>query len=155
MFESDLDLDLAAEFDKALGKEEADQVPLFKLTDKKPDPELAAEVREKLNQGIGVRLIDHYRQAELGAFKTLARYQQVLLAAMLMRAGARIPDAVLQYVRGLVTNVPCRKAFDIHELGFCAAGKAQFLAALDGYAEGVPRDFREARYVRGESNIQH
>ncbi|KAB8248731.1 hypothetical protein BDV35DRAFT_378718 [Aspergillus flavus] len=77
-----------------------------------------------------------------------ARYRTIILGALMMRAGARIRAEDLQHLRDLVPQVHCtsRFALPLGDDGFRSPGRAQFLAALDHYQAGVPRNYQEPRY---------
>ncbi|QMW27160.1 hypothetical protein G4B84_002449 [Aspergillus flavus NRRL3357] len=76
-----------------------------------------------------------------------ARYRTIILGALMMRAGARIRAEDLQHLRDLVPQVHCtsRFALPLGDDGFRSPGRAQFLAALDHYQAGVPRNYQEPR----------
>jgi hypothetical protein len=63
----------------------------------------------------------------------------------MMRAGARIKPDDLQYLRGLVPQINSNHGFvlPIFDHGFREPGRVQFVAALDNYVPGTPRDFHE------------
>ncbi|KAJ5185770.1 Zinc finger MYND-type [Penicillium cf. griseofulvum] len=72
------------------------------------------------------------------------KYQTIILGALMMRCGARINAADLQHLRDLVPQVVCSPHWTpFGDLSFRTPGKAQFLAALDHYEPGVPRNFQE------------
>ncbi|KAK8070207.1 C6 transcription factor [Apiospora phragmitis] len=107
--------------------------------------ELAQDIvrtREQLDSGLGDKVFDLYRSNE----KThQCKYLVIVIGALFMRAGAKIRDGDFQHLRDLVPEIPCRAdnaSFDFDEV-FRAPGKAQFLAALDHYIPGTPRNFYE------------
>ncbi|RAQ40835.1 hypothetical protein AFGD_007134 [Aspergillus flavus] len=81
-----------------------------------------------------------------------ARYRTIILGALMMRAGARIRAEDLQHLRDLVPQVHCtsRFALPLGDDGFRSPGRAQFLAALDHYQAGVPRNYQEPSVDRLE-----
>ncbi|PIG81991.1 hypothetical protein AARAC_002210 [Aspergillus arachidicola] len=68
-----------------------------------------------------------------------AKYRTIILGALMMRAGD------LQHLRDLVPQIHCssRFALPLGDEGFRRPGRAQFLAALDHYQAGVPRNYQE------------
>ncbi|KOC07133.1 hypothetical protein AFLA70_206g001620 [Aspergillus flavus AF70] len=71
----------------------------------------------------------------------------IILGALMMRAGAKIRAQDLQHLRDLVPQIHCssRFALPLGDEGFRTPGRAQFLAALDHYQAGVPRNYLEPR----------
>ncbi|KAK1623603.1 hypothetical protein BDP81DRAFT_484805 [Colletotrichum phormii] len=104
--------------------------------------DLVVKIRERLDSGAGEKLLKKYRVLE---HKHQGQYQTIVIGALMMRAGANIKTHDLQHLRDLVPEVPCqyRFALPIMDHGFRDPGKAQFLAALDNYQPGTPRDFHE------------
>ncbi|KXH28183.1 hypothetical protein CSAL01_08409 [Colletotrichum salicis] len=98
---------------------------------------------EKHAQGLRVLVVKFRERLDSGGGDKL------LKNALMMRAGAKIKADDLQHLRDLVPKVPCqyRFALPIMDFGFRDPGKAQFLAALDNYQSGTPRDFHEPRQV--------
>jgi hypothetical protein len=111
--------------------------------------QLLAEVRQKLDSGLGEKLFKKYRakQPEPGDFFD-AKYCLIIIGALLMRSGAKIKDEHLRILRDLVPQIHCSNvyALPLFDEGFRGPGKVQFLAALDHYTPGVPRNFQEPRY---------
>ncbi|KAL2015196.1 hypothetical protein VTK56DRAFT_6072 [Thermocarpiscus australiensis] len=62
-----------------------------------------------------------------------------------MGTGAKIKDDDLQRLRQLASTVQSNETFTfpIFDTGFRGPGKRQFLAALDNYQPGTPRDFNQ------------
>lgn len=69
---------------------------------------------------------------------------ELILGAMMMRAGVEIPDAHMARLRELVPHLGCG-AYMRDDGTFANPGQAQYLAALDLYKAGTPRSFAEAR----------
>lgn len=161
LFEGDQDLDLVSDISYDVFKDnqpdptkstKADQ-PDSEEDEEDFDPSKdlllgdVAAIRAKLDgNGTGDALLAEYRAKE-GEFQ--GQYRILLLGALMMRAGARIRADDLQHLRELVPQVTCNEGstFVLWDDGFRGPGKRQFLAALDAYKEGVPRDFRAARCV--------
>ncbi|KAK1985055.1 hypothetical protein LZ30DRAFT_402207 [Colletotrichum cereale] len=162
LFESDIDLDLASDVDDIIlvrnGSESLrfshilDQSDLF-------DPSLAQDyyqieeyrlevekiiitIRNHLDSGLGDKLFDKYRTKENDF---LGQYRVVLVGALMMMAGAEIKKEHVQHLRDLVPHIDCHHGYTLpfNDLGFRGPGKAQFLAALDNYQPGTPRNYRE------------
>ncbi|KAF9888851.1 hypothetical protein FE257_008220 [Aspergillus nanangensis] len=172
LFEGDQDLDIACALPKSLsikntGKWLHSLSEMIHQTDKLAPQgareiyktqeyvdELANEivpwVRTKLNtDNLGDRLFaaSRARESEQDAFPP-NEYKIIVLGALMMRAGAKIKNEDLQHLRELVPRIHCSAgyALPIGDEGFRAPGRAQFLAALDHYQEGVPRNFQEPSY---------
>ncbi|EXF83338.1 hypothetical protein CFIO01_07427 [Colletotrichum fioriniae PJ7] len=107
---------------------------------------LITEIRGRLDSGVGDELFKKYRALE---HEHQGQYRTIVVGALMMRAGAKIKAEDLQHLRNLVPKIPCqyRFALPIVDFGFRDPGKAQFLAALDNYQPGTPRDFHEPRQV--------
>jgi hypothetical protein len=62
-----------------------------------------------------------------------------------MRAGAKIKDDDMQHLRELANRFPGKEGYQwpLSDDGFRGPGKAQFLAALDNYKPGTPRNYQE------------
>ena len=113
--------------------------------------EMVPYIRSKLDENdFGQTLLaaSRAREHEQRIFQD-GRYRTILLGAMMMRVGAKISDDDLQHLRSLVPDIHCsgRYQLPIGDEGFRSPGRAQFLAALDHHQAGVPRSFREPRYV--------
>lgn len=153
LFEGDRDLGMIRAFDVAIkrkagelqGLESLRGLELSKILhaqDKEMD-EAASEVRSRLDaddQGVG--LLRSFRALEFKD-KYEAKYSVILLSALMMLVGARIPPHDLQGLRELVPEIHCDHGYALclHDTGFWDPGRAQFLDALDHYQPGVPRDF--------------
>lgn len=107
---------------------------------------LVTEIRGRLDSGVGDELFKKYRALE---HEYQGQYRTIVVGALMMRAGAKIKADDFQHLRDLVPKIPCqyRFAMPIVDFGFRDPGKAQFLAALDNYQPGTPRDFHEPRQV--------
>lgn len=132
----------------ALGTNDEDEIPFSSIDSdyqNKELPDLIQAVRTKLDSGLGDRFFDKYRATE---GEEEGEYQLIIAGALLMRVGARIRDADLQHLRELVPKVVCNEGFcmPLYDEGFRGPGKRQFLAALDNYQAGIPRDYHEPRY---------
>jgi hypothetical protein len=113
--------------------------------------EIMPYVRAKLDaDNLGERLIAKNKTQE-GKLDwerfTSGEYKTIILGALLMRVGAKIKDEDLRHLRDLVPQVVCVPGtiWSLEDVGFRSPGKAQFLAALDAYEQGKPRDFQELR----------
>lgn len=105
--------------------------------------EAAAEVRSLLDaDGVGDELFKKLRAKE-SEDEGEGEYRVILLGSLMMLAGARIRPDDLQHLRKLVPKIHCSHgyALPLWDSGFRGPGRAQFLAALDHYQPGVPRDF--------------
>ncbi|CEJ58958.1 hypothetical protein PMG11_07597 [Penicillium brasilianum] len=170
LFEEDVDLDLACSLLEDLGfktkKWTYRPAQTVNQTDMMAPPECHAlystkeyaqklrdeiipYVRAKLDaNNLGERLIAKSKTQE-GKLDweryTSGEYKTIILGALLMRVGAKIKDEDLQHLRDLVPQVPCAPGtiWSLEDVGFRSPGKAQFLAALDAYEQGKPRDFQE------------
>ncbi|KAK8045453.1 C6 transcription factor [Apiospora rasikravindrae] len=159
LFEGDQDLDIACEINNTFqGDEEIRLSRLVHQTDmlapqdckdfyqtEEYKVELAQKIvedRRKLDAGFADRLFDIYRAKE---HEDQGKYRVVLVGALIMRAGAKIRDGDLQHLRDLVPEIHCSPKFALpmFDEGFRSPGKAQFLAALDHYTPGTPRNFSE------------
>lgn len=103
-------------------------------------------IRHKLDSGLGDELLAKQRSLEaeqdiLGSMKL----RTVMLAAIMMRHGAKIKDDDMEYLRELVPGIHCTEGagWPLNDSGFRGPGKRQFLAALDHYQAGNPRSFEE------------
>lgn len=83
--------------------------------------------RDRLNAGLGQQLLDK------------AKYRLCMLGALMMHLGAEIKPCDVNHLRKLAPDVTYHEE---GEDGFREAGKKQFIAALDYYKPGTPRDFR-------------
>lgn len=104
-------------------------------------------IREELDSGLGAVLFAKYRarETEHEDFGGRLKLRSVILAAILMRHGAKISDDDKKHVRELVPKIQCSEVCvsPLGDEGFRGPGKRQFLAALDHYQAGSPRDFEE------------
>lgn len=107
-----------------------------------------ASVRARLDAGHGNNLMKKYRDLEAAAkdewSKADLKYRIAILGALLMSTGAKIRDDDMQRLCELAEATPSREnyALPLWDQGFRGPGKRQFLAALDNYKPGTPRDFR-------------
>lgn len=103
------------------------------------------ELRAKFDDGRGDKLFAQYRAQE-GEYQ--GQYKVILLGALMMRVGAKIQDHDFQHLRDLVPQINCNEGYTmaIWDDGFRGPGKRQFLAAMNHYKAGVPRNFGAARY---------
>ncbi|GJC83148.1 hypothetical protein ColLi_05986 [Colletotrichum liriopes] len=167
LFEADTDIDIACELDNALVRSEgAESLRLSHMvhqTDMLAPPgardyfqteEYRLELdnfivcaRNQLDSGLGEKLFDKYCAGEK---EFQGQYRLILVGALMMRAGAKIKEEHFQHLRDLVPKIECRPGFALptNDLGFRGPGKAQFLAALDNYQPGTPRDYEEPRHVQ-------
>ena len=107
-------------------------------------PELVDGIRNKLDSGLGDMLFDMYKAREN---EDEGEYRLIIVGALMMRAGAKIRDDDMQHLRELVPKVVCNEGYimSMYGDGFRGPGKRQFLAALDDYKAGMPRNFQEPR----------
>ncbi|TDZ12796.1 hypothetical protein C8035_v000478 [Colletotrichum spinosum] len=160
MFEGDVDLDFACEINGAFGEgpAELELSHMIHQTDmlapawakvyfgtgeyRDELAERVDRVRKQLNAGLCDRLFYKYRALE---DQWNGKYRVVVVAALMMRAGAFIKQDNLDHARELANEIPGKHGFvwPLAEEGFRYAGKVQFLAALDNYKPGTPRDFNE------------
>ncbi|KAK4149986.1 hypothetical protein C8A00DRAFT_37412 [Chaetomidium leptoderma] len=114
------------------------------------DSSALERVRQKLDTGLGDKLLDKHRALVVAASgpweKHEAKYQVAILGTLMMSTGAEIKDYHLQYLRQLGSEVQCNETFTLPfaDTGFCGPGKRQFLVALDNYRPGTPRNFNQA-----------
>ncbi|KAK8124229.1 hypothetical protein PG999_004147 [Apiospora kogelbergensis] len=163
LFEGDHDLDIAIEISDSVDED----LPLSQLVHQTdmlaPNEcktyyqteeyavELAEhviELRQKLDASTGDRLFDFYRAKEnesSGLGQGNGKYRVILVGALIMRTGAKIRDSDLQHLRELVPQVHSSPGFalPLGDGGFRDPGKAQFLAALNHYTPGTPRNYSE------------
>lgn len=150
MFEGDRDRDLAIGMDVMLPGHDLVLGPLILQTDmlmaNAPDHDHQAhiaKVRTQLDSGLGDQLMAKCREATSDPFD--GKYKAIVAGALMMIAGAKIKSEDMQYLRELVPQMTCNFGFTlaIFDHGFREPGRAQFLAALDHYVPGTPRDFVE------------
>jgi hypothetical protein len=109
---------------------------------------------KKLDHGLGDMLFGKYRALERDAKPFEApRYRVILFGAIMMRAGAKIRDDDMKHLRELVPKVPSREGYNrpLNDDCFRGPRRAHFLAALEHYQPGVPRNFEEPRLIGGPS----
>ncbi|OTA66832.1 hypothetical protein K449DRAFT_431165 [Hypoxylon sp. EC38] len=161
LFEGDQDLDVALEIDATFGEgqnvlhltkmiHQTDMIApvearLYYETSEYEEElaQLVTKARVKLNaDDLGHRLIRHWREKE---DKHYGKYRVIIAGALLMRAGATIQESEMQHLRELVPHINCNHVFTfpLFDEGFRGPGRAQFLAALENYQPGVPRNFQE------------
>lgn len=101
-------------------------------------------IRYKLDSGLGDELFAKYRALETGdELADDSRLRTVILGAIMMRHGAKIEDDDAKHLREIVDQIYCSEilASLFLDNGLRGPGKRQFLAALDHYKAGKPRDF--------------
>ncbi|KAK2041869.1 hypothetical protein LZ31DRAFT_596900 [Colletotrichum somersetense] len=104
-------------------------------------------IRLRLDSGLGHQIFDKYRAKET---EHLGQNRLLMVGALMMRAGAEIKKEHLQYLRDLAHRevfAPTIGAPTCY-LPLVGPAKAQFLAAIDNYQPGTPRDWQEPRHVR-------
>jgi hypothetical protein len=103
------------------------------------------EQRALLDAGLGVTLFKKFRAEKDNGWD--GEYRLIILAALMMRAGATIKEDDLDAVRAILPDIPSRNGYQlpICDAGFRDPGKAQFEAALKFYKNGVPRGFGAPR----------
>ncbi|KAK0386643.1 hypothetical protein NLU13_6478 [Sarocladium strictum] len=162
LFEGDSDIDIACELNEILPSKHINLSDMVHQTDmmapqeardyyQTPDYkfELASTIttiRRRLDSGLGDQIMAKCREkeAESGAMEIWdPRYKTVLAAALIMRAGARIKADHVQHLKDIVPQITCNYGFTLPfcDQGFRYPGKLQFLAALDNYVPGTPRNF--------------
>ncbi|GLI74477.1 hypothetical protein PoHVEF18_002719 [Penicillium ochrochloron] len=172
LFEGDMDIDLACDLVQSLGvntkKWEYRPAQTVNQTDMlAPEDALARyktkdyakhladvivpSVRARFDKNnLGERLMAKSRTKE-GKIDwdnlTSGEYKTIILGALLMRVGAKINEKDLQHLRDLVPQVVCipGTTWALEDTGFRSPGQSQFLAALDAYEPGKPRNFQELR----------
>lgn len=111
---------------------------------------LSTSIREKLDAGLGEKLVKFYRELERDqarpALNANYKYSITGLAAILMTYGARIEPDDISYFRQLVPDLACFPEYacphiDFH---FRLPGKKQFLTALENYQSGTMRSFTQS-----------
>ena len=158
LFEADIDQDRAYEFALEIsGAEDGPEVEalcsfgyagLAADGANVVDKSALKSVRQKLDAGLGNKLIDKYRLAAATGNpwdKHEAKYKVIILGALLMGTGAKISDNDLQHFRQLASEVQCNEKFTLAfaDTGFRGPGKRQFLTALNNYTPGTPRSYNE------------
>jgi len=79
--------------------------------------ELVASVRVQLDSGVGDKLFDMYRAKAANQKDDMVRwgkdyrYTVILIGALMMRAGARIRDDDVRYMRDVVPMLHCQPGF--------------------------------------------
>jgi len=147
MFEADIDRDLMGDANYALEEKvktksttvEQDQLDQF-LKDMTND-----QLLESVNN-ISDELFEDSRQKKDLFY---GEYPTVVLGALMMGMGAKISPENITYLREAARNTHSSPGYQwpLGDIGFRDPGKAQFLAALDHYRDGEPRDFHGPRYV--------
>ncbi|KAI2468593.1 hypothetical protein F4781DRAFT_265372 [Annulohypoxylon bovei var. microspora] len=158
LFEGDQDLDIALEINETFDQKlelskmvhQTDMLcpPLMRIyyetsAYEEELEEHVAGIRAKLDaDGLGYKLIRHWRSKEgdLGG-----EYRVIIAGALLMRAGAKIEESEMQHLHEIVPRINCNSGFTLPvvDKGFRTPGRAQFMAALDHYQPGSPRNFLE------------
>lgn len=106
-------------------------------------------LRQRLDAGLGDVLIEKYRTLadapNNASDKHEAQYKFIILGALMMGTGAKIKDDDLQQLRQLASTVQSNETFTfpMSDTGFRGPSKRQFLAAVDNYQPGTPRDFNQ------------
>ncbi|KAI1801910.1 hypothetical protein F4811DRAFT_555408 [Daldinia bambusicola] len=163
LFEAEVDLDLALSIDKTFGIDEHPTgLGLYYLVNQHdlriPQEVLdhyetaehqealakhAVEMRTKLDAGLGEKLMSYWRAKES---EYNGKYRVIIVGALLMRTGAKILESDMQHLHELVSRVDWDHLILSEEecdRGPGEPGRVQFLAALDHYKPGEPRDFAE------------
>lgn len=108
-------------------------------------------MRNKLGtEALTDRLFDKCRTLETNPTNDYPfdrKYTTIILGNLVMRTGAKIRDRDLKHLRDIVPDITCRAQYagPFADGGFRLPGKVQFIAALDHYQEGVPRNFADPR----------
>ena len=106
------------------------------------------EARHQLDQGLCRKLFKNYRsKVEEVDVCGDGKYKVIVLAALMMRIGARIAVEDMEYIRRILPDIPSRNGYHppLRDAGFRDPGKAQFTAAVENYESGTPRDFGAPR----------
>ncbi|KAH8650086.1 hypothetical protein BX600DRAFT_442173 [Xylariales sp. PMI_506] len=149
MFEGNLDLNFVDEISHPFDSYELKELRLDDILYGSPD--MVAKCRHRLDAGECDKLFDLYNrqvnECRLGSDLHAAKYRLIVLAALMMQAGANIRAQDLENVRSLVDQVKCQAYVGqpISDEGFRGPGKVQFLATVDNYKAGAPRDFNAPR----------
>ncbi|KAL1843967.1 hypothetical protein VTJ49DRAFT_6371 [Mycothermus thermophilus] len=114
----------------------------------KPDKvAVLADVRHKLDAGLGNELMKKRRDlidaAKDGLHKHEYSYELIIMGALFMSLGAKISDEDMQYMRQATSGITCSEGITLLDIGWRGPGQRQFLAALDHYTPGTPRNFSE------------
>lgn len=105
--------------------------------------ELPLHKQAKLNAGnTANKLFDEFRAKQ---HEPHGKYRMIIVGTLIIRTGATLRETDIQYLRHLTEQVDCKPGYD--NAGFRYPGKAQFLAALNSYEVGTPRNFEEPRCV--------
>jgi hypothetical protein len=159
LFEGDMDWDLESDFQAEVQKrleakgikfEEGDIYELFHNLDKpdfRPNPAsiTVKELQEHLN-ALSNELFAHYKANPCEFYGS---YVSVVAGAVMMKAGAKIAEDYRNHLREVAGATPTSAGyqFPFFDMGFRGPGQVQFVAALDHYVEGKPRNFHTARYA--------
>jgi hypothetical protein len=165
MFEGDQDLDLEGDIQAEIQKklkakgvdlEDKHMWDLFNNLEEpnyRPAPSCitSQELCGHINS-MSEELFQHYRANPDGYY---GQYATVMLAAVMMKTGSKISEDNRNFLRQTAggTHSSPGYALPLFDTGFRDPGKVQFLAALDNYEEGKPRDFGLPRYVRNYLNL--
>lgn len=140
MFQGDSDIDIVSEFDHEAS------IPVHE------EPEKLKEARDRLDAGLGAKLMKECRQQE-NKLKEFCfedpKYKTIVLAAYMMQVGAKIASDDRAHLDEIFPKIRSRAgyALPIGDDGFRDPGKAQFKAALELYVDGQPRNFFAPRLV--------
>ena len=140
MFECDMDLDLIG--DLGLGQPDVDLEEMIS--------ENIEEARVKLDNGLCQELFKEWRARDQDIdISGGGKYRIIILAAMMMKAGAKIDEDDMDYLRRILPGITSRNGYHMPLCDDCFRdpGKAQFTAALEHYKAGLPRDFSAPRSV--------
>ncbi|KAK5659421.1 hypothetical protein OQA88_622 [Cercophora sp. LCS_1] len=107
-----------------------------------PESAKLETVRRIVDSGLGATLMREFREKENGN-SPWAKYRVIILGAILMRMGAQIAQDDIDHLRQLALATPSREGFALafSDIGFRGPGLRQFLAALNHYQSGTPRNF--------------
>ncbi|KAM7183926.1 hypothetical protein V8F20_012425 [Naviculisporaceae sp. PSN 640] len=149
LFEGDQDLDIVSDLDaEFIATGQADAHQEADISESLLDDQNKEAMRLRLDNGLGKLIFTKLRAEEddpehnwLG--KRDGKYRVCIFGALMMRLGAQIDDEDMQHLREIVSEVPCRQGFQLPlcDDGFRDPGKWQFIAALEHYKPGTPRDF--------------
>ncbi|KAJ5108829.1 hypothetical protein N7456_005504 [Penicillium angulare] len=141
MFEGDRDFDLLGDLQQHVGMKEKWEYSMAEMVMTGLSAEKKKYVREKFDvDNYGDTLFANCKAKE-GEWE--GKYCTIILGTVLMSVGARISSQNMKHLRKLAGEVQCNPGFTLclFDDGFRAPGRAQFLAALDHYQPGKPRNF--------------
>jgi hypothetical protein len=168
LFQSDNDADIAVDVideiaskldlpDSAVGALRTRALPQDPIRgscwhmDEAPDTEkILEQIRQALDAGTGEMLLqmslEDAQTKDPEDFNERNQYNPIVLSAILMMVGAKISGEHVGRLRTIALDSPGPESYVWPLAGdnyFRGPGKRQYLAALDHYRQGVPRDFHK------------